>query len=244
MAFARGMPQGKLEKLGQVPNRRGTTVRFQPDPQIFGEGARSSRRACSRWRAPRPICSAASRSAGRCDKALLAGVDDVPEQATFHFQRRAEGLSSPPTLHGTTLVHPDIFAGKVGKTGGHGAVEWAVAWIADADGFVSSYCNTIPTPDGGTHEAGLRTALLRGLRDHAERVGQASARRTITSDDVMIGAGACSRCSSASRNSRARPRTGSPPSKRSASSRHAIKRPVRPLARRQSRSRRTSCSTG
>ena len=79
-----------------------------------------------------------------CAKALLAGVDDVPEKETFHFAR---GLTDYLTaaLHGTTLVHPDIFAGKVGKTGSHGAVEWAVAWVADADGFVSSYCNTIPT---------------------------------------------------------------------------------------------------
>src|SRR5437763_4665101 len=82
-----------------------------------------------------------------------------------------------------------MFAGKVGKTGAHGAVEWAVAWVADADGFVSSYCNTIPTQDGGTHEAGLRAALTRGIRDHAERAGQGKRAANITQDDVMIGAG-------------------------------------------------------
>src|SRR5437763_14890782 len=82
-----------------------------------------------------------------------------------------------------------MFAGKVGKTGAHGAVEWAVAWVADADGFVSSYCNTIPTHDGGTHEAGLRAALTRGIRDHAERAGQGKRAANITQDDVMIGAG-------------------------------------------------------
>src|SRR5437868_111913 len=103
----------------------------------------------------------------------------------------ARGLTDFLTaaLHGTTLVHPDIFAGKVGKTGTHGAVEWAVAWVADADGFVSSYCNTIPTQDGGTHEAGLRAALTRGIRDHAERAGQGKRAAHITQDDVMIGAG-------------------------------------------------------
>ena len=124
-----------------------------------------------------------------CDKALLAGIDDVPEQETFHFER---GLTDFLTaaLHGTTLIHPDMFAGKVGKTGSHGAVEWAVAWVADADGFVSSYCNTIPTHDGGTHEAGLRAALTRGIRDHAERAGQGKRAANVTQDDVMIGAGA------------------------------------------------------
>ena len=101
----------------------------------------------------------------------------MPEQETFHFERGLTDFLNA-AMHGTTLVHPDIFAGKVGKTGGHGTVEWAVAWVADADGFVSSYCNTIPTPDGGTHEAGLRAALTRGIRDHAERAGRASAPRT------------------------------------------------------------------
>jgi topoisomerase-4 subunit B len=87
-------------------------------------------------------------------------------------------------------VHPDIFTGSAGKTGAHGAAQWAVAWTADADGFLNSYCNTIPTPDGGTHESGLRTALLRGLKDHAERIGQGKRAAPITSDDVMVGAGA------------------------------------------------------
>ena len=106
-----------------------------------------------------------------CDKALLKGVEDVPEKATFHFAERSERLSGGD-LADATLVHPDIFSGTPGKTGAHGAVEWAVAWTADADGFLQSYCNTIPTPDGGTHESGLRTALLRGLKDHAARAGQ------------------------------------------------------------------------
>ncbi len=113
---------------------------------------------------------------------------------TCRSRRRSTSSAASPTsstaaLHGTTLVHPDIFAGKVGKTGAHGAVEWAVAWVADADGFVSSYCNTIPTQDGGTHEAGLRAALTRGIRDHAERAGQGKRAANVTQDDVMIGAG-------------------------------------------------------
>jgi topoisomerase-4 subunit B len=124
-----------------------------------------------------------------CAKELLRGTDDVPEKATFHF---ADGLRDylSETLKDATLVHPDIFTGSAGKTGTHGAAQWAVAWTADADGFLNSYCNTIPTPDGGTHESGLRTALLRGLKDHAERVNQGKRAAGITSDDVMTGAGA------------------------------------------------------
>src|SRR5262249_3769820 len=123
-----------------------------------------------------------------CAKELLRGSEDVPEQATFHF---ADGLKDylSETLAGATLVHPDIFTGSAGKMGAHGAVQWAIAWTADADGFLNSYCNTIPTPDGGTHESGLRTALLRGLKDHAERVGQGKRAGSITSEDVMVGAG-------------------------------------------------------
>src|SRR4029077_2497162 len=85
---------------------------------------------------------------------------------------------------------PDIFTGKSGKAGAPGSLEWAVAWTSDADGFLSSYCNTIPTPDGGTHESGLRTALLRGLKDHAERTNQGKRAASVSSDDVMTGAGA------------------------------------------------------
>ena len=81
------------------------------------------------------------------------------------------------------------FAGRVEKEGKHGTVEWALTWLTVEDGFVHSYCNTIPTPDGGTHEAGLRAALLRGLKDHAERIGQAKRAAQLSSDDVMSAAG-------------------------------------------------------
>jgi topoisomerase-4 subunit B len=189
MAFEQGIPQGKLKELGRTPNRRGTSVRFKPDPKIFGAKAAFKPARLFKMSRSKAYLFGGVEIRWSCDKALLAGVDDVPEQETFHFER---GLTDFLTaaLHGTTLVHPDMFAGKVGKTGSHGAVEWAVAWVADADGFVSSYCNTIPTHDGGTHEAGLRAALTRGIRDHAERAGQGKRAANVTQDDVMIGAGA------------------------------------------------------
>jgi topoisomerase IV subunit B len=122
-----------------------------------------------------------------CAKELLRGSPEVPEEATFHF---ADGLRDylSAAINGATLVHPDIFTGSAGKIGVHGGVQWAVAWTADADGFLSSYCNTIPTPDGGTHEAGLRSALLKGIKDHAERMGQGKRAATATGDDIMNGA--------------------------------------------------------
>src|SRR4029078_6226604 len=122
-----------------------------------------------------------------CDKALVEGTD-VPDKATFHFE---EGLKDylSATLKDATLINPDICSGGSGKVGKHGGAQWAVAWTADADGFLNSYCNTIPTPDGGTHESGLRSALLRGLKDHAGRVGQEKRATPVTRDDVRPGVG-------------------------------------------------------
>ncbi len=188
MAFERGKPKGKLEKAGRAPNRRGTKVRFRPDPEIFGAKATFKAERIFKMTRSKAYLFGGVEIRWHCEKALLKGVEDVPEKATFHF---AEGLKDylASNLTDATLVHPDIFTGAAGKTGRHGAVEWAVAWTVDTDGFLNSYCNTIPTPDGGTHESGLRSALLRGLKDHAARVGQEKNAAPVTSDDVMTGAG-------------------------------------------------------
>ena len=188
MAFERGKPKGKLEKAGRAPNRRGTRVRFKPDLEIFGPKAAFKPERVFKMARSKAYLYGGVEIRWHCDKALLKGTEDVPERATFHF---ADGLKDylASNLTGATLVHPDIFTGSSGKTGRHGAVEWAVAWTADTDGFLNSYCNTIPTPDGGTHESGLRSALLRGLKDHAARVGQEKRATPVSSDDVMTGAG-------------------------------------------------------
>jgi topoisomerase-4 subunit B len=188
MAFERGKPKGKLEKAGRAPNRRGTKIRFRPDPQIFGPKAAFQAERVFKMARSKAYLYGGVEIRWHCAKELLRGLDDVPEKATFHF---ADGLKDylASNLAGATLVHPDIFTGSAGKTGRHGAVEWAVAWTADADGFLQSYCNTIPTPDGGTHESGLRTALLRGLKDHAARAGQEKRAAPVSSEDVMTGAG-------------------------------------------------------
>jgi topoisomerase IV subunit B len=189
MAFERGKPKTKLQDAGKAPNRRGTKMRFRPDPEIFGAKAHFKPERVFKMTRSKAYLFGGVEIRWSCAKELLQGVEGVPEEATFHF---ADGLRDylSETLSGATLVHPDIFTGSAGKTGAHGAVQWAVAWTADADGFLNSYCNTIPTPDGGTHESGLRSALLRGLKDHAERVGQGKRAGPISSEDVMVGAGA------------------------------------------------------
>ncbi len=187
MVFERGIPKGKLQDAGKAPNRRGTSVRFHPDPQIFGDKARFIPERVFKMTRSKAYLFGGVEIRWSCAKELVEGTD-VPEKASFHFE---EGLRDylAETLKEATLVHPDIFTGTSGKVGQHGGAQWAVGWTADADGFLNSYCNTIPTPDGGTHESGLRTALLRGLKDHAERVGQGKRAAPITSEDIMVGAG-------------------------------------------------------
>lgn len=181
MVFSRGEPQTKLEKLGSIMNRRGTKVRFKPDEKIFGKGAAFKPARVFKMARSKAYLFGGVEIRWKCAPELIK--DETPAEAVFHFPG---GLSDYLTasIEGQTRVTKDIFAGRIEKDGGHGSVEWAVAWIADEDGFSSSYCNTIPTPEGGTHENGLRQALYKGLRAYGELVGAKKAQQ-ITSEDVM-----------------------------------------------------------
>jgi topoisomerase IV subunit B len=186
--FRRGHAQGPVQNLGKVSGRRGTTVKFLPDPQIFGKGN-------TQFNAQRLYKMSRSKSY------LFGGVEirwscapqhikdkDTPETAVFHFPGGLKDFLAE-RLEGRTRVVEDIFSGKVEKDGGHGSVEWAVAWFGGEDGFMSSYCNTIPTLDGGTHEAGFRTALTRCLKNYADLAGNKRA-GVVTAEDVMVQSGA------------------------------------------------------
>jgi topoisomerase-4 subunit B len=181
--FSRGAPLGKLEDLGEVHNRRGTRIRFHPDPEIFGKGAVMQPARLFAMTRSKAYLFGGVEIRWRCDPSLIEGKD-IPEKATFHFPGGLKEYLAAELTEERTVV--PIFAGKTEKASGHGAVEWAVAWYP-GDGFVRSYCNTIPTGEGGTHEAGLRAALIRGLKDHAERTGNKRA-AVITADDVMVSA--------------------------------------------------------
>src|SRR3979490_3020864 len=187
MAFERGHPKGKRKPRGKITTRRGTRIRFKPDTDIFGAKATFKPQRLFKMARSKAYLFGGVEIRWHCDPALLKGIDDVPAEDSFHFGGGWKDYLAA-AVHADTLVHPDIFSGKSGRVGAHGTCEWAVAWTADADGFLSSYCNTVPTPDGGTHESGMRSALLRGLKDHAERVGQSKRAATITSEDVMVGA--------------------------------------------------------
>ncbi len=186
--FRRGKPLGKLQELGKVSGRRGTMVKFKPDEQIFGKGNTA-------FNPTRLYKMARSKSylfggveiRWHCDKGLIKDKD-IPEEAVFHFPGGLKDYLEE-RLEGTTRVVDEIFSGRVEKVGNHGTVEWAIAWFGGDDGFISSYCNIIPTPDGGTHETGFRYALLRSLKDYADLANNKRA-GVITADDVMVQSGA------------------------------------------------------
>ncbi|WOJ89575.1 DNA topoisomerase IV subunit B [Methylocapsa polymorpha] len=182
--FERGHPKGKLEQVGKAPNRRGTRVRFKPDEQIFGKGAKFRPARLFKMARAKAYLFGGVEIRWHCAPEWLDAAADVPAEAIFRFPGGLKDYLAQD-IDGKDLVIEPIFAGKVEKPGGHGSLEWALAWLSADDGFVHSYCNTIPTPDGGAHEAGLRTALLRGLKDHAERIGQAKRAAAIVSDDIM-----------------------------------------------------------
>ncbi|MCO5083776.1 MAG: DNA topoisomerase IV subunit B [Rhizobiaceae bacterium] len=182
--FSRGVPQGKLEHLGEVHNRRGTRTRFHPDPQIFKghvfEPARLYRMARSK-----AYLFGGVNIRWSCDPSLIKEKDSTPAKAEFHFPGGLKDYLIA-SLGDEFQVTREVFAGKSERQGGHGSVEWAVTWYG-GDGFVNSYCNTIPTGEGGTHETGFRNVLMRGLKAYADLTGNKRA-SIVTSEDVMISA--------------------------------------------------------
>ena len=188
--FSRGIPQGPLRAAGAAPNRRGTTVIFHADEQIFGS---------HRFRPARMMKMVRSKAY------LFSGVEirwktqiedgETPTEAVFHFPG---GLADylRETMGGAATYSDMPFAGKVAfreKFGAAGSVEWAINWTPARDGFIQSYCNTIPTPEGGTHEAGFWAAILKGVRGYGELAGNRKA-ANITREDLISGAGALVSC--------------------------------------------------
>ncbi|WP_028033452.1 DNA topoisomerase IV subunit B [Chelativorans sp. J32] len=183
--FSRGHPLGPLENVGEVHNRRGTRTRFKPDPQIFGADAKFEPARLYRMTRSKAYLFGGVEIRWNCAPSLIKEKDETPEKAVFHFPGGLKDYLAA-SIDGEFQVTKEVFAGKSEKQGGHGAVEWAVTWYG-GDAFLNSYCNTIPTPEGGTHEQGFRNALLRGLRGYADLTGNKRA-SIVTAEDVMISA--------------------------------------------------------
>lgn len=187
--FSRGIPQGPVARIGAAPNRRGTTVTFHADEEIFGH---------HRFKPARLLKMVKSKAY------LFSGVEirwkseiddgETPREATFHFPGGlADYLSE--TLHGASTYADRPFAGSVDfrRQGAPGKVDWAINWTPSRDGFIQSYCNTVPTPEGGTHEAGFWSAILKGVRAYGERINNKKA-ANITREDLLTGGCALVSC--------------------------------------------------
>ncbi|MGX8013770.1 DNA topoisomerase IV subunit B [Mesorhizobium sp. ORM8.1] len=183
--FSRGVPVSGLEHLGEVHNRRGTRTRFHPDEQIFGKGCAFEPARLYRMTRSKAYLFGGVEIRWTCDPSLIKEKDQTPAKAEFHFPGGLKDYLKA-SLGDDFQVTREIFAGKSEKQGGHGSLEWAVTWFG-GDGFLNSYCNTIPTAEGGTHEAGFRNVLTRGLRAYADLIGNKRA-SVITTEDVMISA--------------------------------------------------------
>ncbi|MDR6853174.1 topoisomerase-4 subunit B [Sphingomonas sp. BE123] len=181
--FNQGVTLGPIEHVGAAPNRRGTSVAFTPDTEIFGEMQFKPARLYKLARS-KAYLFAGVEIRWKCAPELIS--DDTPAEAVFQFPGGlADHLKEQiGTREGATA---EFFSGSQDFPGeAQGRVEWAVAWPLWSDGSYSWYCNTIPTPDGGSHEQGLRQALVRGIRAFGELVGQKKA-KDITADDIMVG---------------------------------------------------------
>ncbi|MDO6726423.1 MAG: DNA topoisomerase IV subunit B [Cognatishimia sp.] len=189
MEFSRGVPQAPLAKVGAAPNRRGTSVTFHPDAEIFGKLKLKPSRLFKMARSKAYLFSGVEI---RWKTAIVDG--DTPLEAKFHFPGGlADYLNE--TLEGSTTYSDQPFTGTVSfeKFSAPGKVEWAINWTPARDGFIQSYCNTVPTPEGGTHEAGFWAAILKGIKAYGELVNNKKA-ATITREDLTTGAGALVSC--------------------------------------------------
>ena len=183
MRFERGKAASKLKKLSAAVNWRGTNIQFKPDHKIFGTSTHFSPRTLYQMARSKAYLFRGVEIRWKCDKALIGEKDDTPAQDVLKFPGGLlDYLSS--TLGKAKTVTSRPFVGLVENSQGKGALEWAIAWSPQMDAVVLSYCNTIPTLEGGTHEQGLRSGLTRSLRAHGERAGN---RKTslVTPDDVM-----------------------------------------------------------
>ena len=183
-SFSKGHPTSTLEKIGATQNRRGTTLAFTPDPEIFGDHAKFRPARLYRLARSKAYLFAGVEIRWKCDPALID--DDTPAEAVFQFPG---GLADhlKEQVGARECATSDFFKGQQDFPDEQGRVEWAVAWPLWSEGGSSYYCNTIPTPDGGTHEQGIRAALTRGIRAFGELVGQKKA-KDIQADDVVSGA--------------------------------------------------------
>jgi topoisomerase-4 subunit B len=182
MEFEEGKPRGKLKNAGPVTNRRGTRIRFRPDPKIFGRAAQFRPDRLYRMARSKAYLFGGVEIRWACDPKLIR--DDTPAEAVLHFPGGISDSLAAET-EGAPRVVPAAWSGTVAFPDNQGRVEWAACWLDGGEGFLHTYCNTVPTPLGGTHEAGFRAALVKGLRAYGELKSNRRAAQ-IAADDVLV----------------------------------------------------------
>ena len=186
-SYRRGKPQGKLKEAGGAQNRRGTTVAFQPDASIFGKDAHFQPDQIYRMARSRAYLFRGVEIRWSCDDSLLKKGGATPSSDTLHFPNGLRDFLEA-SLNGRKTLTPEPFVDQAKFPDDEGHLEWAITWPADEEGFVNSYCNTIPTVDGGTHEQGLRSGLLRSIKAYGELIGNKKKVAQVTAEDILGGA--------------------------------------------------------
>ena len=181
--FAKGRPLDKLEMVGNAPNRRGTSITFRPDPEIFGANCCFSPNKLYRMARSKAFLFKGIHILWKCAPELLCEGDVTPAEAELHFPNGLRDFLNYQ-IGSRTTVNRMPFAGESLLAGDEGKVEWAVTWPEDENGFCHSYCNTVITPQGGTHELGFKSALLRGLKEYAEMANVKKA-AAVTGEDFL-----------------------------------------------------------
>ena len=187
--YSRGAPVTKLKSTGAAQNRRGTSIRFHPDAEIFGpdvcfEPARLYRMARAKAHLYRGV-----EIHWQVAPELIGKNDKTPEKAVLHFPGGLLDFVTEALGDRNSLTQAPFFGESrlANGQGEEGRVEWALTWPVDGEGHIDSYCNTVPTSQGGSHESGLRAGLGRAIKAYGELSGNRKASQ-VTSDDNMDGA--------------------------------------------------------
>lgn len=181
--YSRGHPTSKLENKGPLANRRGTKLTFLPDTEIFGDKLKFRPKTLHHMARSKAYLFRGVEIRWKCDPDLIQDGDNTPTEALFHFP---DGLADflKNAVNPDHALFAEPFSG-VGQFEGHSEkVEWAITWLTQGEGFFTSYCNTIPTPLGGTHENGFRQGITKALRQYGEMTGTKKAVQ-LTADDVL-----------------------------------------------------------
>ncbi len=181
-SYSRGMAGGKIQKAGTINNKRGTSVTFHPDPQIFGTRSHFKPEKLYKFARSKAYLFRGVEIRWICDPVLVEGTD-IPAEDTIHFPGGLKDFLGQ-TLEGMTPVVPEPFAGEADLPNKQGRIEWAVSWVPGEDARTRSYCNTVHTPDGGTHETGFRSAVTKAVKAYGELVNNKKV-SVVTADDIL-----------------------------------------------------------